>query len=324
MTVSAALPAPAALVADIGGTNTRIALAHGVTVDESTVRRFRNADQTGLEEIIRTFLHDLGQPDVGAACVALAGPVSGETGRMTNLDWEISTDLLKRAAGAPKAALLNDLQAQGHALAHLDAAKCPVLFAGSGAQESCSKLVAGVGTGFNIAPVHPTAAGMEVLASETGHTDLPVADEASLSLSRHLTARHGHAALEEVLSGRGLECTYAWAASEAGSDQRLTAAEIMTAAKDGSDPRATRTVELFCATLGRACSNLALTCLPYGGIYFTGGVARAAAPFLESHGFYAAFLDKGRFSDFLRQFPLHVIEDDYAALTGCASFLAEA
>ena len=125
-----------------------------------------------------------------------------------------------------------------------------------------------------------------------------------------------------MLSGRGLECTYAWAAAEAGSDKTLSAAEIMGAAKDGSDPLATRTVEVFCATLGRACSNLALTCLPYGGIYFSGGVARAAAPFLESHGFYTAFLDKGRFSDFLRQFPVHVIEDDYAALTGCASFLA--
>jgi glucokinase len=319
MTVSAALPA---LVADIGGTNTRIALAHGVTVDESTVRRFRNADQTGLEEIIRAFLQDLGQPDTGAACVALAGPVSGDTGRMTNLDWEISTELLKRAAGAPKAALLNDLQAQGHALAHLDDAKCPVLFAAEKTRPSGSKLVAGVGTGFNIAPVYPAAAGTEVLASETGHTDLPVADEATLSLSRHIAARHGHAALEEVLSGRGLEATYAWAAAEAGQKMTLSAAEIMTAAKAGSDPLATRTLQVFSATLGRTCSNLALTCLPYGGIYFSGGVARAAAPLLESHGFYTAFLDKGRFSDFLRQFPVHVIEDDYAALTGCASFLA--
>lgn len=320
MTVSAALPA---LTADIGGTNTRIALAHGTRVDERTVRRFRNADQDGLEPIIRSFLQDLGQPEIGSACVALAGPVSGETGRMTNLNWEISTGLLKRATGAPKAALLNDLQAQGHALPHLDAAKCPVLFSGSNSQVNGSKLVAGVGTGFNIAPVHHTADGVEVLASETGHSDLPVADEETLSLSRFIAARHGHAALEEVLSGRGLECTYAWAAAEAGTGALLSAAEIMAAAADGSDPAAARTLQMFCATLGRACSNLALTCLPYGGIYFSGGVARAAAPFLESHGFREAFLDKGRFSDFMRQFTVCVIEDDYAALTGCASFLAE-
>lgn len=319
MTVSAALPA---LVADIGGTNTRIALAHGVAVDESTVRRFRNADQAGLEPIIRSFLHDLGTPEIGSACVALAGPVTGDTGRMTNLNWEINTELLKRSTGAPRAALLNDLQAQGHALAHLGPEKCPTLFAGQNPFGQDSKLVVGVGTGFNIAPVHRTASSVEVLASETGHTDLPITDEATLSLSRYISARNGHAALEEVLSGRGLECTYAWAAAEAGSQSTLSAADIMAAAGSGDDPLASRTLAIFCATLGRACSNLALTCLPYGGIYFSGGVARAATPFLHSHSFYEAFLDKGRFSDFLRQFPIHVIEDDYAALTGCASFLS--
>ena len=29
---------------------------------------------------------------------------------------------------------------------------------------------------------------------------------------------------------------------------------------------------------------------------------------------------KGRFSDFLRAFSLHIVEDDYSALTGCARY----
>ena len=35
-----------------------------------------------------------------------------------------------------------------------------------------------------------------------------------------------------------------------------------------------------------------------------------------------AMRDKGRFAGFMKNFPVHVIEDDYAALTGCAHHLA--
>ena len=36
------------LVADIGGTNTRVALANGIKIVEGTIRRYSNADYPGL------------------------------------------------------------------------------------------------------------------------------------------------------------------------------------------------------------------------------------------------------------------------------------
>ena len=39
-------------------------------------------------------------------------------------------------------------------------------------------------------------------------------------------------------------------------------------------------------------------------------------------GLAAALTDKGRFASFLSSFPVWVVEDDYAALTGCAAYLA--
>ena len=53
-----------------------------------------------------------------------------------------------------------------------------------------------------------------------------------------------------------------------------------------------------------------------------GGVSRAFAPYLERFGFGAAFRDKGRFADFMDDFPVSVVTDDYAALTGCAAHMA--
>jgi glucokinase len=63
--------------------------------------------------------------------------------------------------------------------------------------------------------------------------------------------------------------------------------------------------------------------LPFGGIYLIGGVARHFAPHLLRLGFQDAFYDKGRFSDFMEQFPVHLVDDDYAALTGSAAHLSE-
>jgi glucokinase len=68
--------------------------------------------------------------------------------------------------------------------------------------------------------------------------------------------------------------------------------------------------------------NLALTHLPFGGIYLCGGVARAFAPYFEPLGFEAAFSEKGRFAPFMAQFSVSLVTDDFAALTGSAVYLA--
>ena len=110
-----------AVLADIGGTNTRVALGSGPEIDEASVRRYRNADWPGIGAVLLDYLSETGV-DVQATCVAMAGPVRDGAGRLTNLDWEVNRDILHEATGADTLAVLNDLQAQGHAVGHIDAA----------------------------------------------------------------------------------------------------------------------------------------------------------------------------------------------------------
>ena len=44
---------PHRLVADVGGTNTRVALARDGIVDRASIRRFANAGNSGLDAILR-------------------------------------------------------------------------------------------------------------------------------------------------------------------------------------------------------------------------------------------------------------------------------
>jgi glucokinase len=238
---------------------------------------------------------------------------------MTNLDWKIDGSVLARATGAATVAILNDLQAQGHALGHIDAANlAPVM----GVPGDGTKLVIGVGTGFNAAPVHETPWGRIVAASECGHVNLPVRSAEDLALAQFVAAAHGFPGVEDVLSGRGLERLFAFVAGQAGVPAERSAAQIMDSlATENGTGLASDTARLFVRLLGAVAGNLALTHLPFGGIYLCGGVVRAFAPHLAAMGFEAAFRDKGRFGSFMQQFSVCVIEDDYAALTGCAVYL---
>jgi glucokinase len=310
------------LVADIGGTNTRVALARGRAVKEDTVRRFANAASPGLAEVLQAYLDAIGGARPEAACVAVAGPVKDGRGTLTNLDWSIDGPTLTGATGAGVTAILNDLQAQGHALGHIDPAKARVLVPFPPAPEGAAKLVVNVGTGFNIAQVFDAGPQRLVPPAEAGHVSLPVRDEADLRMARFVGAQHGFASVEEVLSGRGIVQVHDWLSHEEGDNAAATSAEIMAGIAQGNEGRAMRAGRVFVRVLGAVSGDLALTTLPFGGVWLVGGLARAFAPHLETYGFAEAFRDKGRFSGFMEQFGVGVVEDDNAALAGCASHLA--
>lgn len=309
------------LVADIGGTNTRVALADGVTLLPDTIRRYSNRKFPGLETVLRQFVEDEGGVDCKGACVAVAGPVRDGVGTMTNLDWTIDNDTLYRATGAEHVAILNDLQAQGHALGFVDQANIRTIIPGPEASPQAVRLVVGIGTGFNAAPVFETGSGRYVAPSECGHANLPIRNAHELELCQFVETAHGFPAVEDVLSGRGLERVYLFLGTQAGEAHEKSAEDIMAAVEDGSDPRAVETAKLFVKILGTVVGNLSLIQLPFGGVYLVGGVARHVTPHLEAFGFSDAFRDKGRFAGFMKNFSVSVIEDDYAALTGCASHL---
>ncbi|SFP57465.1 ROK family protein [Tranquillimonas alkanivorans] len=310
------------LVADIGGTNTRCALARGRTILPETVRRYRNADYPGLESVLRAFIAEEDDVDCAGACVAAAGPVHEGRATMTNLDWTIDRDTLIRATRAERVSILNDLQAQGHALDHIAAENLQTVIPGPAPAPGAAKLVIGIGTGFNAAPVYDTGAGRYVPPAEAGHANLPIRTEAELRLCKFVETAHGFPAVEDVLSGRGLERVYRWLGHEAGDPRELSGRAIIAALTEGSDPRAEEAVRVFIRMLGTVAGNLALQTLPFGGVYLIGGMARAISLWYKPFDFDESFREKGRFAGFMSNFAVHVVEDDYAALVGCAAHLA--
>lgn len=309
---------PVYLVADIGGTNTRIGLCNGSIVQPDSVERYANAAFGSFADVLRIYLntHDA---TINAVCVAMAGPVEGSHGHMTNLDWQLDTEMLCQVTGAERAEILNDLQAQGYSLGHLGEGSYEQLLTGQSSSVGASQMVVGVGTGFNIAPVHYQGHNRMVVPSESGHMGLTAQSRDERELVDKVTQELGFASIEDALSGTGIAQT----------DRRLRGADtichdgapgVIKAAHSG-DRDAVRAVTVTCRLLGAVAGDLALSHLPFGGVFLIGGVARALQPFLSTHGFSDAFCDKGRFSAYMQRFPVFLINDDFAALTGCASYI---
>lgn len=312
---------PTLIVADIGGTNTRVAIARGDQLESASIRRYRNAGYPGLESVLRTYVDEVGVSDVDGACVAVAGPVRDGRAALTNLDWSIDTGTVARPTGAAVVDVLNDLQAQGHALGLIPDDNLRTVI-DAGTTPKADKLVIGVGTGFNCAPVYELGDARLVSPSEAGHANMPIRTDDDLALLRFVETAHGFPAVEDVLSGRGLERIYAWLGHRDGAPIEKSAAEIMAHCAAEDDPRATDAARTFVRILGTVAGNLALIHLPFGGLYLVGGVARAFMPYYDRFGFRAAFTDKGRFAGFMQNFPVYVVEDDFAALSGSAAHLS--
>jgi glucokinase len=307
------------LVADTGGTNTRMALARGRTLIAGTTTRYKNAEFSGLTEVIQDYLGKHRVQPVRAAFAA-AGLIEGRRIELTNHGWNIDAEEIERVTGIGAAHLLNDMQAQGHALAGLPDSHLRVLRPGR--PKGDTKLVIGLGTGVNAALVYPGPHGRVVPPSESGHIHLPLKGAEDYRLADWLIARRGIASVEDVLAGSGLERLYAYHAEQAGTHGGKEAGAIMQAMAEG-DPLAQAVGRHYVRLLAQTAASLALAMLPYAGIYLIGGVSRAFAPWLGRFGFDTAFTDMGRMSEIMQTFPVALVEDDFAALSGCAGYLAE-
>ena len=82
------------LVADIGGTNSRLAVAKiSRTHKEITlenIQKFRNSDFTNFDELIETYLSSSHDHLINRMCIAAAGIISETSVEMSNLNWKIT------------------------------------------------------------------------------------------------------------------------------------------------------------------------------------------------------------------------------------------
>jgi glucokinase len=302
------------LIADIGGTNTRCAVARpgGVLAH---IELFRNRDYPGLDRLLGAWLGMLPPAErPEEAVLAIAAPIQGDEVRMSNINWHFSISELARTLSLRRVTPLNDFAAQAHALPVLGPADL-FQFGGGTEVAGAPKVVLGPGTGLGAAALVQIDGRWHAITGEGGHVTMAPSDEREARIIALGRERYGHCSAERLISGAGLAFLYL--ALHGG--EQLTPDEVGTRIARG-EAAALEALDVFFQLLATAASNLALTFSAFGGVYIGGGVTPRYLEQLKTSGFRARFEDKGRYRQFLAGIPTWVITAEQPALRGLAAF----
>jgi glucokinase len=315
------------VVADIGGTNARFALAdvaHGRVVSLGEAVTLPTADHTSLQRAWEAFAAYVGRPLPRAASLAVAGPVRGEVLRFTNNPWVLRPALIPERLGADRWTLVNDFSAVGHAAAqvgpehlrHLCGPDIPLPDRGTIS-------IVGPGTGLGVAHVLRTASGYHVSATEGGHTDFAPLDRIEDAILAHLRKTFVRVSTERIVSGPGLTNIHAaLAAIESAAIPYRDDKALWTAALSGNDSLASAALDRFCLSLGAIAGDITLA-QGGSGVVIAGGLGLRIADHLHASGFGQRFTAKGRFQAMMAAVPVKLITHPQPGLYGAAAAFAQ-
>ena len=298
----------AALVADVGGTHTRLALATDAPLRLHDIRVFPTPSGS-LLPLVREYLADAGRR-VDRCGVAAAGRIrrehGGECVTLTNVALDIDVSQLRELV--PAAVLVNDLAAVASALPFLAAGDLLDLDASGDALQG-ARLVLGVGTGIGAAVRLADGA---LLETEAGHVELATPIQAHRGWLETLPG--GRASAEQLLAGPGLVRLHAQVSGE----RDVAVATLVARARD-RDAVALATLRAYADWLGRFAGDLVLAYGAWAGVHLIGGVVSGLGDMLDAQAFRTGMVDKSRFGDELARVPVRRILHPQPALLGLAA-----
>jgi glucokinase len=332
----------AALVADIGGTNARFALAASddrgrpvlTSVREFAVAQFASPAQAALH-----YLAQIEAPRPRRSVIAVATAITGDDIKVTNNPWSFSITALQCELGLDRIQVINDVSAIAMAIPHLAEAELepigapappassqglPAVAPGAKAGSDRHYAVLGAGTGLGVCRLLLRKGRPVVLDSEGGHVAFAPGDDYEIAILQCLMKRHARVSVERLISGPGLQNLYAAVCAVEGTAQITNTPEGITAgAAAGSDAACRRAVELFCSILGSFAGDAALMYGAWDGVYLGGGLTATLLPWIGRGQFRRRFESKGRFCSLMQTIPTFAITHAQAGLLGAGACAAD-
>ena len=320
------------VVADIGGTNARFAIASVAaagTIDIGEPIVLGTSDYVSLQTAWDEYERRAGRVLPRAAAFSIAAPITGQVLRMTNNSWVIDTAALDRQLGLDRATVLNDFGAVAHAAArapedafeHICGPARPLPAEGTVS-------VVGPGTGLGVAYFRRDRGGaIHVQATEGGHIEFGPVDTVDDAILARLRAHYGHVSTERVVAGPGIVDIHAALAGiehrdlQAVADAETWQRTIWQRGIAGEDALCAAAVERACMILGSVAGGYALA---HGatGLVLAGGIAARLRDMLPRSGFPGRFIYKGRYEQIMADIPVKLITLPQPGLYGAAAAFA--
>jgi len=327
--------APRVLLADIGGTNARFALADTGEASPLLVDSMQGFAVADFQSLADAAQHYLQQPDIREQAddvrhgvFAVAGRVDGDEARITNHPWVISLSRTRNALGFEDIRLVNDFAAQAMAIPMLK--RDDVVAIGSAQWQPDAQplprtyAILGPGTGLGVGGLILRDGQRHALETEGGHVDFAPGTPQEIEILRRLSAQYGRVSIERLICGPGLVNLHRALCEIAGEDPgQLQPPDVTRRAQEG-DIRAQQAIDVFCAVFGAIAGDLVLTLGAWDGVFLTGGLVPRLLPSLQHSGFRQRFEHKGRFSATMAGIPTMAIMHPLPGLLGAAGIAVEA
>ncbi len=311
------------LIADIGGTNARFALATQQAPYFKQVQTLQSADFASIEKAIDTYLETHGIGALQGICFAVAAPIQNGSAKFTNNHWFIECDGLRQGYATDRVGLLNDFEAIAYSLPQLSDADLQIIGRQGNLDTSIDFTlgVLGPGSGLGVAGLCQRGTKLYPLATEGGHAgfaaDNPLQQDLLKILHRHM----GRVSNERLLSGPGLVHIHAALCELSGKQgPDLSATDIAVAGAEQRDLFCTQSLELFFEILGQVAGDVALMLGAYQGIFIGGGIAPGYSESLRLSRFRDGFENKGRYRALMETIPTWLITHKNPGLLGSSLY----
>jgi len=312
------------LIADIGGTNSRFALAATPGVDPQIVDRLQTKDFQDPESAIQTVMGHLKEKPK-SAIICVAGPVIDRRAHLTNAAWTIDGPKLAKAFDFQSGLLLNDFEAQAHSLPALRPEWLKQIGEAAPAIGDGPRVILGPGTGLGIGALLTIDGRHIPVSSESCHIDFGPVGKDEESFWPHLERVNGRVTTESVMSGPGLVRLHR---------ARLVAKGMGMPPEDGvaivnealanpkSEERAT--INAYLRIIARFAGDIAITFMATGGVTLAGGILPRIASMIDKGAFRHAFEAKEPVDELTRRISTRLLMEPDAVLYGMAAIAAEA
>lgn len=311
------------LLADIGGTHVRFALAdpkaampllddsiHAVPVDA-----FKSLADAAQDYLARADA----RPRSGV--FAVAGRVDGDIARMTNHPWVISRDRVCKALEMDALDLVNDFVAQSMAVRLLGEDDLMAIGAPSRIEPDGTTrtyAILGPGTGLGVGALLLREGRYYPLATEGGHASFAPGTPEEVAILERLSTYFGRVSNERVACGSGLVNLHRALSEIAGLDPGPLQPEDITARARDGDRRSMRALDVFCAIFGAIAGDLVLTLGAWDGVFLSGGMVPPLLAALQHSGFRQRFEGKGRYAPAMARVPTLAVMHPQPGLLGAA------
>ncbi len=315
------------IVADVGGTNARLAFQKDKNSEINLIDNFLCANFNSLEDIVKTYKQKYNIFSENMS-IAVAGPCDDENIKLSNNHIKFNKHQLLKNLNLKSLLTINDFVAQSFTFKDLllnenkeknnillDKLKLIEIKNGT-SNINTTLLVTGPGTGLGVCYLKKIDNNVIPIPGEGGNAYFSPSNYEQIEILNYLLKSHKYVSFEDLVSGRGIENLFNFYRNRNNCPiSKIKAIEIADLA-DNNDQNAVSAIKQMYKILVTSIINNVFLNGSLAGVIICGGISIKLQNFLNQDIFIDEFLKIDPYFDYLNNIPIFLCKNECNGLIG--------